>query len=386
MIVIFWMLCFLVFYIYFGYPLIAKLLALVMAKKVNKRTENLSDELPVISILIAAYNEADCIIDTLKNKTSLDYPQDKLEILVVSDESEDGTDELVEVFAKTSPIPITLHRQVPRAGKTSGLNLLSDLAKGELFAFSDANSLWDENALRAMVSNFSDDTVGYVTGKMVYITPEGSLVGDGCSSYMKYENFLRKTETLMGSVVGVDGGVDMIRCSLFEKLNADQLPDFVQPLKVVEKNSRVVYEPEAILKEYALNDNDKEYRMRVRVSLRAIWALHDLRHLLNPFKFGLFSFQLISHKLLRYMAFMPLIALLIINLNLINEHVFYALVFVLQLSFYGLAWLGGKNDEKYSATIFTLPYYFTLLNVASAHAFVRYLKREKQAVWKPREG
>ena len=126
--------------------------------------------------------------------------------------------------------------------------------------------------------------------------------------------------------------------------------------------------------------------MRVRVSLRAIWALHDLRHLLNPFKFGLFSFQLISHKLLRYMAFVPLVAVFLVNLLLVGESVFYVGAFVTQIAFYYLAWLGGKDDAKYSATIFTLPYYFTLLNVASAHAFLRYLKREKQAVWKPREG
>jgi cellulose synthase/poly-beta-1,6-N-acetylglucosamine synthase-like glycosyltransferase len=380
--VIFWSMLCLVVFIYIGYPFISKILASLFGRTVKKDVAFQ----PRISILIAAYNEAGCIIDTLKNKVSLNYPSDKLEILVVSDESDDGTDELVNEFAKTSHIPVTLIRQVPRAGKTSGLNLLSEKASGELLAFSDANSLWDENALQAMASNFADQSVGYVTGKMVYVTPEGSMIGDGCSSYMKYENWLREQETLIGSVVGVDGGVDMIRKSLFEKLNADQLPDFVQPLKVVEKGSRVVYEPEALLKEYALNDATKEYKMRVRVSLRAIWALSDLRQLLNPLQYGMFSFQLISHKLLRYMAFVPLILLFLSNLVLLDKSAFYAICFLGQLGFYLLAWLGSKENPKFNAIIYKLPYYFVLLNLASAQAFIKYLKGEKQVIWKPREG
>ena len=379
---VFWFSVFLIVYIYLGYPLVC----IALAACINKNPKKQSGSLPTISIMIAAYNEADCIVETLKNKIEQNYPLDKLEILVVSDESEDGTDELVKEFAKTSPVPITLHRQIPRAGKTAGLNALSELATGDLIAFSDANSIWDKEALSQLASNFADEAVGYVTGKMIYVTSDGSLIGDGCSSYMKYENWLRDKETLMGSVVGVDGGVDMIRRSLFEKLNVDQLPDFVQPLKVVEKNYRVVYEPQALLKEHALNDNAKEYRMRVRVSLRAIWALHDLRHLLNPLKYKLFAVQLISHKLLRYLAFIPLIAVFLVNLVLADKNGFYALTLFVQLTFYYLAWLGSKGDERYTSTQFSLPYYFTLLNVASAHAFVRYMKREKQAVWKPREG
>lgn len=380
--VIFWVMLNVLLFIYIGYPVLTKILAALMRKKVEKD----SAYQPSITILIAAYNEAECIVDTLNNKVSLNYPADKLEILVVSDESEDGTDELVKEFAKTSKIPVSLYRQVPRAGKTSGLNMLFDKAKGDLLAFSDANSLWDENALQVMASNFADESVGYVTGKMVYITPEGSMIGDGCSSYMKYENWLREQETLIGSVVGVDGGVDMIRRSLFEKLNADQLPDFVQPLKVVEKGARVVYEPEALLKEYALNDPEKEYKMRVRVSLRAIWALSDLRNLLNPFKYGVFALQLISHKLLRYMAFVPLVLVFLANLVLLDNSLFYAFCFLGQLGFYILAWLGSKGDEKYNSVAYKLPYYFVLLNLASAQAFIKYLKGEKQVIWKPREG
>src|SRR5690606_14809748 len=246
-------------------------------------------------ILIAAFNEEQDIEHTLRNKIELDYPKDLLEILVVSDESVDQTDAIVERIAAEAPIPIRLIRQVPRQGKTSGLNLIAPQATGEILVFSDANSIYAPDALRKLVRNFADATVGYVTGKMVYTNPDGSMIGDGCSAYMKYENWLREKETSIGSVVGVDGGIDAIRASLFRILNPDQLPDFVQPLQVVEQGYRVVYEPEALLKELALDNSDREYRMRVRVSLRALCALHDMKQSLNPGRYGIFSLQPVSH-------------------------------------------------------------------------------------------
>ncbi len=301
MTLIFWVSMSLIIYIYIGYPLILNLLTI--NKKKIKYTET---EMPSVSILIAAYNEENDIEATLLNKIELDYPEDKLEIIVVSDESTDETDAIVERIAALSDIPITLVRQVPRRGKTAGLNLVVPQAKGDIIVFSDANSVYKHDALKHLVSNFADQRVGYVTGKMVYTNPDGSLVGDGCSSYMKYENWLRDKESKLGSLVGVDGGIDAMRKELYEQLNPDQLPDFVQPLKVVKKGYRVVYEENALLKEMALDDAGSEYAMRVRVTLRALWAMHDMRVLFNPFRFGFFAWQLLSHKLLRYLAFIPL--------------------------------------------------------------------------------
>ena len=379
---LFWFSAFLVIYIYLGYPILVKLLA----RSGSAVTKN-DEDLPSLSILIAAYNEEKCIETTIKNKQQLDYPSDKLEILVVSDESEDQTDQIVQRLAEQSSIPIKLVRQVPRAGKTSGLNLIVPEASGDILVFSDANSIYAKDALQKLARNFWDPRVGYVTGKMVYTNPDGSLVGDGCSSYMKYENWLRECETKIGSVVGVDGGVDAMRRSLYEPLRADQLPDFVQPLKVVEKGYRVIYEEEALLKEEALDDSDREYSMRVRVSLRALWAMHDMRALFNPRNFGMFSVQMISHKLLRYLAFIPLVVCFVSNLFLLSSGAIYTLSMVAQVVFYFLAWKGkAKLGQANTPSYFTLPYYFSLLNVACAHATWRYLKGEKQVIWKPRSG
>ena len=384
MVLLFWISFFLLLYVYIGYPIVVRLLA---GKIDNSIVKNLSYE-PFVSILISAYNEETDIANTIRNKLELDYPKCKFEVIVVSDESSDRTDEIVQsIVEKEKEVQIRLFRQSPRKGKTSGLNLLVPEAKGEIIVFSDANSIYDKNALRILVSNFYDSSIGYVTGKMVYVNSSGAMIGDGCSAYMRYENWLRKYETLLGSVVGVDGGIDAMRKTLYQALNADQLPDFVQPLKVVENGFRVAYEERAILKEQALSNAENEYRMRVRVSLRALWALHDMKQLLNPMNFKIFYIQLISHKLFRYLAFIPQATLLMSNVFLIPMNAFYLLFFITQVLFFSLAWMGhaSKNSEE-NAVWLTLPYYFTLLNISSMHATWRYLKGEKQIIWNPRSG
>ncbi len=161
--------------------------------------------------------------------------------------------------------------------------------------------------------NFADPEVGYVTGRMVYVDRQGTIIGDGCSAFMRYENRLRRYETALGSVVGVDGGIDAVRKSLYRFMRADQLPDFVLPLMVVEQGYRVVYEPEAVLQEPSLQNPADEYRMRVRVSLRALWALKDMRQLLTLRLNPLFAWQLWSHKVLRYLSFLFLIGAYLAN-------------------------------------------------------------------------
>lgn len=382
MMILFWLSGALAFYIYIGYPLLLAFLG-----RRQQPTAPGEGPLPRVSILIAAYNEEKDIEQTLRNKLALDYPKELLEILVVSDESTDRTDSIVEAVARESQVPIHLVRQEPRQGKTAGLNLIAPRARGDILVFSDANSLYAPDALRHLVRRFSDPNVGYVTGRMVYANPDGSMVGDGCSAYMRYENRLREWESVLGSIVGVDGGIDAMRAELYQPLRPDQLPDFVQPLKVVEQGYRVVYEPAALLKESALNRADREYGMRVRVSLRALWALHDMRHLMDPSRYGVFAIQLISHKLLRYLAFVPLALLFLSNLFLAGKGGLYGLCMLGQLAFYGLAGLGyRRRNEGYCPAYLAFPFYFCLLNLASAHAVWRYLKGEKQVVWVPRVG
>jgi len=366
-------------YIYLGYPLVLFALSRLMGREVRRRACE-----PSVTVLIAAHNEQEHIGATIANKLSLDFPQDRLEIIVVSDGSEDGTDAIVRSFADRG---VRLIRQEPRQGKTAALNLAVPSATGEILVFSDANSLYAPDALKRLVENFADPGVGYVTGKMVYAAPDGSMVGDGCSAYMRYENLLRAWETLSGSIVGVDGGIDAVRSNLYRPMRPDQLPDFVLPLAVAEQGYRVVYEPRALLREDALRGTADEYRMRVRVTLRALWALWDMRGLLNPLRHGLFSFQLFSHKVLRYLAVVFMACAVLCNVVLAARSLVFRLALVLQALFYGLA-LAGRVCEKrgVSPGLLYVPYYFCLVNVAAGHALVRFLRGEKQVLWKPRTG
>jgi len=384
--IVFWLSLFLLVLIYVGYPLLLWLLSKLFAKAKAEKVEQ--KEFPAISIIIPAFNEESCILDTIENKLSADYPQDKIQIIVVSDESTDKTDEIVEQLIAKNTHNIQLIKQIPRQGKTAGVNKAVKVATGEILIFSDANSIYQPDALTKLVQTFEDPSVGYVTGQLLYQTTTATGVSLGCSSYMQYENFLRLHESNLGSVVGVDGGVDSMRKSLFTELNADQLPDFVQPLSVVEKRHRVVYQPEAVMVEDALSDTNKEMKMRVRVSLRAMWALWDKRKLFNPFKYGVFSVQLLIHKLFRYLAFVPQVTAFISNMLLLEHGEIYQVLAVGQVAFYLLALVGvllTKADKKLP-TIVYLPYYLNLLNYACLLAFIQFVQGNKIVVWKPREG
>lgn len=378
-ITLFWLSFFSITYIYFLYPMIIAFLAPFINRQVRKRAIS-----PSVSIIVAAYNEEQHIKMTIENKLKLDYPKEKMEIIVISDGSTDGTDEIVRQFERSN---VSLLRQEPRQGKTAALNMAVSQARGDILIFSDANSIYSSNALREIVANFADASVGYVTGKMIYMNPDGSTIGDGCSAYMKYENRLRQMETSIGSIVGVDGGIDAVRKRLYTPMRTDQLPDFILPLKVIEQGYRVIYEPKALLNENALIKSSDEYRMRVRVALRALHALWDMRHLLSPVKYGLFSWQLLSHKILRYIVFALLAAIYISNLLLVTKRGLYLFIFIMQNAFYVSAFIGlYLEKKKNNIKLFYVPFYFCLLNLASAHAFWKFLNNEKQVVWAPRKG
>lgn len=371
-----------IIYVYLGYPILIFFIGAVKRKKQSEGQANY----PSVSIIIAAYNEESCIAATLENKIALQYPEEYKEILVVSDGSTDETEPLVRQYREQG---VRLIVQEKRQGKTAALNRAVSEAKGEIIVFSDANSLYDANVLNRLVQNFVDRNVGYVTGKMIYVGEDGSVVGDGCSAFMKYENFIRERETLAGgSVIGVDGGVDAIRKKLYAPMNADQLPDFVLPLKVIEQGYRVVYEPEALLKEDSLKESPDEYRMRVRVALRALWALYDMKKLLFYPTNLFFSWQLWSHKVLRYLVFVFMIGAFIANMLLWPVSQTYRMLFVLQIIFYIAACLPfAFTPQKRSYwKIINFANYFLLVNTAFLHASFNFLCGRKIVIWTPRKG
>ena len=380
---VFWLSLLGLVYVYAGYPLLAWLVGAVLDRRVQAAAPGAHR--PTVTVLIAAFNEARHIGTTVRNKLAQDYPPGKLDVIVVSDASEDGTDDLVRAIDGGR---VHLLRQEPRAGKTAALNLAMPHATGEIIVFSDANSLYAPDTVARLVECFADRDVGYVTGRMVYKAPDGSLSGEGCSAYMRYENQLRAWETQLGSIVGVDGGVDAIRRQLYRPMRADQLPDFVQPLRVREQGYRVVYQPEALLYEDALAATGDEYRMRVRVSLRAFHALKDMRALLDPARFGVFAWQMWSHKVLRYLAFVFMAGCLAAAgvLAFRPGGAFWRWVLAAEILFYAAAAAGHVAGPRLRgpARLAGLATYLCVLNLASAHAFGQFLLGRKQVTWKPR--
>ena len=218
----FWTLLIVGLYPYVIYPV----LVAVLGRVINRAVRCDDAFRPHVTVITAAFNEQAHIGATIDNKLRQDYPPERLDMIVVSDASADRTDDIVREFAVREP-RVQLLRNEARAGKTAGLNLAIPRARGDIVVFADANSIYRPDAIAKLVRNFADPRVGYVTGSMRYVSADGSLVGDGCSAYMRYENALRLAETRIGSIVGVDGGVDAIRRELYQPMRADQLPDFV---------------------------------------------------------------------------------------------------------------------------------------------------------------
>ncbi len=339
---------------------------------------------PQVTVLIPAWNEAGCIAATITNKLDQDYPRDRLRIVVVSDGSTDGTDDIVRGFAGRG---VELLRVEGRGGKAVALNQAMRIATGQVVVFSDANSLFARDAIRRMVENFADPRVGYVTGGLSMQSDGHSVSGAGIGAYLRYEALLRDLETRAGSVIGVNGGVDAIRRELYSDIPASLITDFVLPLRVIAAGHRVVHDGRAQAVETANQELGSEFRMRVRVALRALQGLAHMARLLNPLRHPLASFCLVSHKLLRYGAFVFMVCALAANLALAADSSFYRVLLGLHLAGYGLALLGlSRHGGGPLRKLTNVPSYLLMTYAAFAVASIKFLRGQTMATWQPRAG
>ena len=401
---IFWISVIIVGYVYFGYPLLLSFLSGIMsAKKATRRGDDSTGggtnpshlNPPNVTLIISAYNEEQVIGKKLINALALDYPKDLLEILVVSDCSMDGTDAIVESFADQG---VRLLRLNERHGKTYGLNKAVQAARGEILVFSDANAMYEPSAVRKLVRHFADPNVGYVVGEARYIK-DGSSASSNEDFYWKYEQFLKRRESNTGSVVGGDGALYAIRKALYEPLQRTDINDFVNPLQIVAKGYRGIYDPEAVCWEDAAGTYAGEFRRKIRIVNRSLRGLWRVKQVLNPFKFAIFSWKVISHKLIRWFVPVLLITAFLSNLALVIsgsieqqgkfEVELYTLLFAIQVLFYLLALLGillvvvNKRQLKVINRFLSIPYYFCLVNLASLIGIFKTLRGEVTVTWNP---
>jgi len=371
--IIFWLTIGILVYTYLLYPLLTLLLSVFVDHPVRRR-----DIEPNVTMVIAAYNEEKHIREKLINTLSLDYPREKLEIMVASDGSTDRTDEIVKEFSAEG---VVLHRVEGRVGKTETQNQAVKAARGEIIVFSDATTTYSRQAIRKIVRNYADPSVGAVSGRYEYVNPTGAPIGLGTILFWRYENFIKSRQTRIRTITGCCGCIYSVRRSLYEPLPREIISDLVEPLKILEKGFRIAFEPEAVAYEVTEENPEEEFSMRVRVITRGMNGLAYVKGLLNPFAHSFVSFQLFSHKILRWAIPFFLVILFFSNL-MILDRLFYKAVFCLQVAFYGsalFAWMMGKWGKRFHYLF--LPLYFCTVNLASLQATVNLLKGRKLAVW-----
>lgn len=372
--IVFWTFVALVGYVYFGYPL----LLLLLSHGARSEPDYAEVGQPRVTLLISAFNEADCIAEKLDNSLKLDYPKDLLEIVVISDASDDGTDEIVRGYADRG---VRLLRMENRGGKTLGLNAGVEESSGDVIVFSDANAMYRPDAIKALVAPYTDPEIGAVIGESTYIEPDSDS-GKSESLYWRYETAIKRYESALGSVVGGDGAIYSVRRELYRPMAPDALSDFINPLQVVEQGKRCIYESRAISVEEVAGSFDKEFRRKVRIVNRGWRAVMSMKRLMNPLKYGLFAFELVSHKLLRWLVPVFLVALLVTNAFLLGEHWIYLPFFLAQIGFYGMASTGAvlKRSGELSTALY-IPYYFCLVNVASARGILDAYAGQTYTTW-----
>jgi len=366
----------LILFIYAGYP------ALMFAiSRLSPRPVIRADIQPRVTLVIAARNERRDIAAKLENALALDYPKDLLQIIVASDCSEDGTDEIVREFADRGVILI---RQNTREGKTRAQHRAAIVSNGEILVFSDATTRLESDTLRKLTRAFADPAVGCVAGRLVYKPGQSPAVAEGCRSYWDYERLLKSWESDAESLVGVSGCLYAVRRSCYAKLANDMIDDFVIAIEMQLQGLRTVYEPEAVCGETANTRCADEFRMRVRVIEQSMNALHRYGRLLDARNHWMFMFQIFCHKTLRYSTPLLLALAFIANSLALGAGHFYQYAFLAQLLFYFAAFIGWLGDRSgRSLGPLALPYYFVLVNAAAPVAFMKFLRGEAHVVWEP---
>jgi len=380
---LFWLSIFTVFYAYFGYLILLWLISLI---KTGRTTGNLiekpSPAFQMVTLLISAYNEEKNIEKKLSNSLDLNYPKNLLEIIVVSDGSTDRTNEIVAGYADKG---VNLYHYEGRIGKTACLNKSIPLAKGDIIVFSDANSLYNRDAILSMVRHFEDDRIGFVTGYTEYVLEGGESNLASVGLYAKIEILAKKLESRISSCVGADGAIFAIRKNLYQSLMSYDINDFVIPLNIIRQGYRGVFEEDAYCLEKTARDQRGEFNRQTRITSRTLRALFKRTDLLNPFKYPMFSFELISHKLIKFIVPFLLVIIFILNIVILGRQGgIYLITFSAQILFYFLGCLGNLQDNiKFLSKINAHCKTFILVNFAIFLGWLKYIQGETYTTWQP---
>ncbi len=375
---LFWVSIGLIFYAYLGFPLLLLVRGLLRRRPVRQ-----ADITPRLSMVITAHNEAKTIRAKLDNVLALDYPRDQLEIIIASDGSDDGTNEIVAAYAGRGVRLLAL----PRRGKIPALNAAAAQATGEIVVFSDANSIYAPHALRSLVRPFADAAVGAVGGNQCYVSSShGNAASFGERLYWSLDRTLKTMQSRAGNMISATGAIHAIRRVLFRPVPLGVGDDFVISTRAISHGYRLVFEPNATAYESIAPTDEAEFQRKVRVIVRGLRGLWAVKELFNPWRYGFYSVQIFSHKLLRWSVGWLLMVLLGASLSLYAAGSFYQVVTLGQVAFYGCALcalaLRNTSLAQYKAfKLLTIPFYFCLANIAAMRAWLQLLGGKRIDVW-----
>jgi len=360
-------------YSYFIYPVILKFLPSRVTSK-YKQGENL----PKFTLIITAHNEEGRIKNKLDNTLSINYPDEKLEILVASDFSTDKTDTIVESYQEQG---IRLVRADQRKGKEYAQLCAIKAAKNEILIFSDVATTIEKEAFLKLAERFADITIGAISSEDQFISQDGEIVGEG--AYVKYEMWLRRLESDRAGLIGLSGSFFAARAEVCKEWDISSPSDFNTALNCAKLGLISISSPDVIGIYQDVKDPGLEYRRKTRTIIRGITAISRHLDVLNPFKFGLFSFQVWSHKIMRWAVPWFLLGTAITSLAVMSEHWFYLIAVILQGLFYTLVLIGYVSARARAFSMIKIPYFFMQVNAAITHATLQFFMGKRVTVWQP---
>jgi cellulose synthase/poly-beta-1,6-N-acetylglucosamine synthase-like glycosyltransferase len=364
-------------------------LCLWLRARIAPRPWRSADAGPRTSLLICAYNESASIAARLENALALEHPAERLEIIVASDGSSDQTEAIVRRFAPRGVRLLAL----PRRGKIPALNAAAAAATGEILVFSDANSIYEPGALRELLRPFADPSVGAVAGDQRYLRAGTRSDGaEGERAYWDLDRMLKRWQSAAGSATSATGAIHAVRRELFRPVPPGVTDDFWVSINAVAQGRRLVFAEGAVAWEPATPASGSEFRRKVRVMTRGLRGVWLMRELLDPFRHGFFSLQLLSHKVLRRLAVIPLGAILLATPFLWNAGAIYRAALFAQIAFLATAALGAWLPARTAASpawvrrparLLALPAFFCMVNAAAGLAALNVLRGRRIDAWEP---
>lgn len=387
MIITFWICLFIIIYTFVGYGLV--LFVLVKIKRIFTKRQifiSVPDDLPNVTLLIAAYNEEDIITDKVNNTLELNYPKDKLQIVFITDGSSDRTAELLR-----NREGITLLHDDTRAGKMAAIKRAIPFINGDITVFTDANTFLNKDAILELIKHYQNNKVGAVAGeKRILVEEKADASSAGEGFYWKYESALKKWDYELYSNVGAAGELFSIRTALYQPVESDTIiDDHMIAMRIAEKGYIIAYEPNAYAMETASVNTKEELKRKIRIAAGGIQSILRLKKAANPLYYPVLTFQYISHRVLRW-TITPILLVVTFLLNgliiLNGVKGIYLVIFGAQVVFYILGLIGMVFERRnIRIKSFFIPYYFCVMNYAVIAGAIRYFKRQQSAAWEKSE-